>query len=280
VPTEITVFVESEATTMVHSDATTLVQSLVTLTKRDAATSAESTNNTPTGLVNEGLDITSTTSLTMSITTTVTVKFYSTTYGHYDMQSEVNGNGDSQQTCGNGAYNPCSLTINIKSETQSTFVTSIISTISASALDVDFTTAATDMPNSVATTAIATTNLPNAGMDKVTITYSVSMVCRMTDVSSMLSCSPVPTGWYISPSAPRATSVLHPVFRFMASCVSGIKDKGLYEFLRHGITKIWQQFRKVFIVIGRGEAVDNILGIRRSNHELKLKVWERIRQLA
>ena len=243
VPTEITVYVQSEATTLINSDAITLVPSLVTLTQRDAAASVKTANVGPADLVKKVDDVTSTTGLTKSITTTVTIAVYSTTFGHNEMQSELSGGIESQQACGNGAQNACTSTANATSDIHSTFVTSTFSTASISFLDVNPTTTTTIMPDGAAT---ATTNLPDGGVDKVTITYSVSMVCAMTDVSSMLACSPVPTGWYISPSPPRATSFLHPVFRFMSSCLFGIKDTGTYQCVRLSILAFRNQSGKAF----------------------------------
>jgi hypothetical protein len=230
---------------------------LVTLTQRDTITSVKIATISPTGLVKKRGDITSTTGLTTSVTTTVTIRVYS----HFDMQSEFGGNGDSQQTCGNGAQNPCMPIINITSDTQSTFVISTLSTGSASLLDVNTTIATTDMPDRATTSAMTTTNIPDAGVDKVTITYSVFMVCDVTDVSGMLACSPVPTGWYISPSAPRATSVLHPVFRFISSSLFGFKDKGIYQFLRLNINTAWKQCGKVFINTSCEKALNDFLNL-------------------
>lgn len=256
VPTEITVYIESEATTLVHSDTTTLVQSLITLTQRDTITSVKIAAISPTGFVKKRGDITNTTGLTMSVTTTVTIRVYSTTFGHFDIQSGFRGNGDFQQTCGNGAQNPCKSTINITSDTQSTFVISTLSTGLVSLLDVSATTAITDMPDSTTTSVMTTTNIPDAGVDKVTITYSVSMACAVTDFSSMLTCSPVPTGWYISPSASRATSVLHPIFRFISSSLFGI-----HPFLRLNINTAWKLCGKVFINTSCGKALNNFLNL-------------------
>jgi hypothetical protein len=279
VPTEITVYIESEATILVHSDTTTLVQSLVTLTQRDTISSVKIATISPTGLVKKRGDITSTTGLTMSVTTTVTIRVYSTTFGHFDIQSEFGGNGDSQQTCGNGTQNPCMSTINITSDTQRTFIISTLSTGLASLLDINATTATTDIPDGTTTSAMTITNIPDTGVDKVTITYSVSMVCAVTDISSMLACSPVPTGWYISPSAPRATSVLHPVFRFISSCLFGFKVIGTYQFLRSSITTAWKQCGQVFINTSRGKVLNNFLNLLFTGG-WNLKMWEYVGPVA
>jgi len=126
---------------------------------------------------------------------------------------------------------------------------------------------------------MTTTNIPDAGVDKVTITYSVSMACAVTDVSSMFTCSPVPTGWYISPSAPRATSILHPVFRFISSSLFGFKDKGIYQSLRLNINTAWKQYGKVFINISCGKALNNFLNLLFTSG-WNLKMWEYVGPLA
>jgi hypothetical protein len=257
VPSVMTIYVQSDATTLVISDATTFIPSVVTIAQRDATAPAEIVNISPTTLVKKRAEVTSTTGLVMSITTTVTVAVYSTTFGRYDLQSESSGNGDSQQTCGTGAETACTSTTNIAPGTQSTFVTSTLSTISVSLLDLNFTTATTVIPDSAATTTMTTINVPDVTVDKATITFS--MMCAVADASSLLPCNPVPTGWYISPSPPRATSFLHPVFRFISRCLSRIKDTGAYQFLRLSITTTWNQRGNVFVNAGGGTIVDSIL---------------------
>ncbi len=278
VPTEMIVYVQSEATTLIPSDATTLVQSLVTLTQRDTAASVKLTSISPTGLVEKKGDVTSTTGLTMSITATSTIAVYSTTFGHYDMQSELSGNGDSQQTCSNGGQNGCMSTINITADTQSTFVTSTSSSGSASLLDLNFTTATTVMPDSAATTALTTSSISDDGIDSVTVTYS--MVCAVTEISSMLACSPVPTGWYISPSPPRTTSFLHPVYRFISNCLFGIKDTGTYQYLRLGVTTAWKECCQVFVKGcgggGGGDLTDRIMSFIAAPRDLNLEMWAHV----
>lgn len=259
VPSDITIYVPSDATTSVLSDATTLIPFVVTVAQRDITAAAEIANVSPTTLVKKRAEVTSTTRLVMSVTTTVTVVVYSTTFGRYDLQSESIGNGDSQQTCGNGAQNACTSTTNIDPGAQSTFVTSTLSAAAASLADPNFTNATTVMPDSAATATMTTTNVLDATVDKATIAFS--MMCVVGDVSSLLPCNPVPTGWYVSPSPPRASSILHPVFRLISSCLFGIKDTSTYQFLRLGATTAWNHCGKVFVNAGGGKVVDSILSL-------------------
>ena len=277
VPSEITVYVQSDATTLVNSDATTLIPSVITVAQRDATAPAGAANISPTTLVKKRDEVTSTTGLVMSVTNTVTVTVYSTIFGRYNLPSGLSGNGDSQQTCDNGAQNGCMSTTDTLQGTQSTFVTSTISTVSANLLDLNSTTATTIMPDSAATITMTNINAPDVTADKATTTYS--MICAVADVSSLLSCNPIPTGWYISPSPPRATSFLHPVFRFISSYLFCIKDTGTYQFLRLGSAMAWNQCCKVFVNAGSGKVVKSIL-IQISPRNLGLGMWEHISQIA
>lgn len=257
VPSEITIYVQSDATTLAISDATTLIPSVLTVAQRDASAPAEVVNISPTTLVKKRAEVASTTGLIMPITATATVAVYSTTFGRYDLQSESSGNRDSQQTCGTGAQSACTSTTNITPGTQSTFVTSTLSTISASLLDLNFATTTTVIPDSAATATMTAIDVPDVTADKATITFS--MMCAVADASSLLPCNPVPTGWYISPSPPRATSFLHPVFRFISRCLFRIKGTVAYQFLRLSIAMAWNQCGNVFVNAGGGAIVDSIL---------------------
>jgi hypothetical protein len=222
----------------------TLVPSVITLAQRDATTPPKVANISPTTLVKKRNEVSSTTGLTMSVTTTVTVADYSTTFGRYDLQSDLRGTRDSTA---------------FSRGTPSTFVISTLSTISVSLLDLNFTNATTAMPDSAAITTLTTINAPDATIDKATITYS--MMCTVADVSSLLPCNPVPTGWYISPSPPRATSFLHPVFRFISSCLFRIRDTGIYQFLRLSATAAWNRYGNAFLNAGGGKLIDSILSL-------------------